>query len=56
MELTEREWAFLKKEIENVEYGRVVIFCSPDKRAFNFTIEKSYKLPIEKNEQSAPAQ
>ena len=50
MELTEQEWLFLKKEIENVEYGRIVIFCSPDKKAFNFMVEKSFRLPSEKYE------
>jgi hypothetical protein len=55
MEFTAQEWAFLKKEIENVEYGRIVIYCSPDKKAFNFTVEKSYRLPSEKTEQAARA-
>jgi hypothetical protein len=55
MEFTEQEWAFLRKEIEKVEYGRIVIFRSPDKKALNFTIEKSYRLPGERSGQAGRA-
>jgi hypothetical protein len=50
MKLTEQEWAFLKKEIEDVKYGRIIIFCSPNKKTLDFTVEQTYKLPVKKND------
>jgi hypothetical protein len=46
MELPEQVWEQLKKEIENVKYGRIIIFRSPEKKTFDFTVEHTFKVPI----------
>jgi hypothetical protein len=44
MKLSEDGWKRLRRAIEDTEYGRVVVFCSPDKRTLDFTVEQTYRI------------
>jgi hypothetical protein len=56
MKLSEQDWTLIKKEIENIEYGRIIIFCSPKSDTLDISVEHRLKLPVKteyKNNTSA---